>query len=51
MPARISPAPEHVGRVTIAFGKGRKSRTVTLNWKACKAIKSYLGLRPKLATA
>lgn len=50
LPARISPDPEHVGRVTIACGKGRRSRTVTLNWKACKAIKSYLGLRPKLAS-
>ena len=29
-------------------GKGRKERTVTLNWKACKAIKAYLAIRPNV---
>jgi integrase/recombinase XerC len=27
-------------------GKGRKQRTVTLNWTACKAVKAYLAVRP-----
>ncbi|MGH2530933.1 MAG: tyrosine-type recombinase/integrase [Thermomicrobiales bacterium] len=37
--------PGSVGAVH-AHGKGRKERTVTLNWKACKAIKAYLAVRP-----
>jgi len=37
-----------VGSVRI-LGKGRKHRTVTLNWKACRSIKAYLEVRPKLA--
>lgn len=28
-------------------GKGRRERTISLNWKACKALKSYLAVRPK----
>src|SRR5205823_3257203 len=34
LPAKISREDGHVGSVRI-FGKGRKDRTVTLNWKAC----------------
>lgn len=37
--------PGSVGAVHV-HGKGRKERTVTLNWKACKAIKTYLAVRP-----
>lgn len=37
---------EMFGSVTI-HGKGRKTRTVTLNWKACRAIRSYLAVRPR----
>ncbi len=37
---------EDLGSVTIQ-GKGRRTRTVTLNWKACRAIRSYLAIRPK----
>jgi site-specific recombinase XerD len=28
------------------IGKGRKDRTLTLNWKACRAIRDYLATRP-----
>jgi site-specific recombinase XerD len=28
------------------LGKGREQRTVTLNWKACKAVRTRLGVRP-----
>lgn len=47
LPARISQEPGHTGSVQV-LGKGRKARTVTLNWRVCKAIKSYLAVRPKV---
>ena len=43
--ARITADPGNIGQVTIA-GKGRKQRTVTLNWKACQALKAYYAVRP-----
>ncbi len=46
LPARISKEPEGAGCVRI-LGKGRRERTVTLNWKACKAVRAYLTVRPK----
>jgi site-specific recombinase XerD len=45
LPAKISHDPVHVGAVHV-LGKGRKDRTVTLNWRACKALKLYLLVRP-----
>jgi integrase/recombinase XerC len=45
LPAKISKEPGYVGSVTV-LGKGRKQRSVTLNYKACRAIKNYLGSRP-----
>jgi site-specific recombinase XerD len=47
LPAKVTKDEGNVGSARI-FGKGRKERTVTLNWKACKAIKSYLQIRPKV---
>lgn len=47
LPVKISRDEGHVGSVHI-HGKGRKDRTITLNWKACKAIRSYLAVRPKV---
>src|SRR5215212_1656606 len=47
LPAKISKDNGNVGFVHIK-GKGRKERTVTLNWKACKAIKAYLAVRPRV---
>jgi integrase/recombinase XerC len=29
------------------LGKGRKSRTLTFNWRACRAVRAYFGIRPK----
>lgn len=46
LPAKISREDGHVGSVHI-YGKGRKDRTVTLNWKACRAIKAYFAIRPR----
>lgn len=44
LPTKITKDPGNVGSVRV-FGKGRKERTVTLNWRACKAIKAYLAVR------
>jgi site-specific recombinase XerD len=38
------------GKVSV-HGKGRKQRTVTLNWKACRALKAYLVVRPDVENA
>ncbi|MGB3346892.1 MAG: tyrosine-type recombinase/integrase [Candidatus Humimicrobiia bacterium] len=46
LPKKITKEPFNVGSIHI-IGKGRKERTITLNWKACKAIKTYLKVRPK----
>ncbi len=48
LPAKVGRDKDGAGSVRI-LGKGRKERTVTLNWKACKALKSYLATRPKLS--
>lgn len=37
--------PSSIGAVRVK-GKGRKERSVTLNWKACQAIAAYLAERP-----
>ncbi len=47
LPVKITREEGNVGSVHI-MGKGRKDRTVTLNWKACKAIKAYQQVRPRL---
>jgi site-specific recombinase XerD len=46
IPAKITKDPQNAGSVTIS-GKGRKQRTITLNWKACKALSLYLSVRPR----
>ncbi len=46
LPARISKELGNVGSVRV-LGKGRRQRIVTLNWKACKALKAYLAVRPQ----
>jgi site-specific recombinase XerD len=45
LPTKISKEPGYVGSV-IVLGKGRKQRSVTLNYKASRAIKNYLSVRP-----
>ena len=44
LPTKISKEPGFVGSVTV-LGKGRKQRSVTLNYKACRAVKDYLSIR------
>ena len=45
LPPKVTRDAGNVGRVTVQ-GKGRRTRTITLNWKACKALKAYLAVRP-----
>lgn len=47
LPARISRDAGNVGSLRV-HGKGRKERIVTLNYKACRALKAYLAVRPKI---
>ena len=44
LPAKIDR--QHTGAVHV-HGKGRKERTITLNYKACRALRNYLQMRPK----
>jgi len=48
LPARVGKEKEGVGSVRV-LGKGAKERTITVNWKASKAIKSYLAPRPNIS--
>ncbi len=48
LPTRINRDPANTGRMFIA-GKGRKQRTLPLNFKACHAIKAWLAARPAIA--
>jgi len=45
LPVKISKDEGGTGAVHVQ-GKGRKERAVTVNWKAARAIKSYLAVRP-----
>jgi len=47
LPARVSRDEGNVGSLRV-HGKGRKDRVVTLNYKACRALKAYLAIRPKV---
>lgn len=49
LPPKVSKDKEHAGSVLVR-GKGRKERTITLNWKACHAVKSYLAVRKDAPT-
>ena len=47
LPPRINRDPENTGSIHIR-GKGRKERTLPLNYKACRALKAWLGIRPEI---
>lgn len=49
LPTKITPDPEDTGLITVR-GKGRKTRTIPLNYKACRAVKSWLRVRPDYGT-
>ena len=42
---RITQSPDTIGRLHI-LGKGRKDRWIPLNYKACRALKTWLKARP-----
>ena len=46
LPAEISPDPENVGYLTVRVGRGHKRRTIPLNHKVCRALHTYLEVRP-----
>lgn len=48
LPPRINRDPTNTGKIFIR-GKGRKNRTLPLNYKACQAIKTWLSARPEIA--
>jgi integrase/recombinase XerD len=50
LPQKISKDAGNVGSLFIRKGKGRKDRVITLNYKACRAIKAYLAVRPSVET-
>ena len=45
LPARPTPEPDNVGFATVTRKGGRRD-TIPLNYKACKALKTWLALRP-----
>ncbi len=47
LPPRINRDPSNTGSIFIR-GKGRKSRTLPLNYKACRALKAWLRIRPDI---
>ncbi len=47
LPKRVSRDPTNTGTLFV-HGKGRRERTITLNYKACKAIKAWLKIRPNV---
>jgi site-specific recombinase XerD len=47
LPLRINRDPANTGSIVIQ-GKGRKQRTLPLNYKACRAIKAWLAIRPDI---
>jgi integrase/recombinase XerD len=46
-PPRINSDPANTGSIFIQ-GKGRKQRTLPLNYKACRALKAWLTVRPNI---
>lgn len=48
LPAKTAKDENGVGALVIREGKGRKGRVLSLNYKACKALKSWLKVRPQI---
>lgn len=50
IPIKLTKDGNGAGSLLIRNGKGRKERMLALNYKACKALKSWLRVRPKIDT-
>src|SRR5690606_37332707 len=50
LPNRITRDPENVGLLKVR-GKGRKERTLPLNYKVCRALRQWLKARPSVDTS
>jgi site-specific recombinase XerD len=48
LPAHITHHPDDTGTVYVA-GKGKKERSIDLNFKVCQALKAWLAVRPAIA--
>lgn len=48
LPARIKRDPSTVGILHVRAGKGRRDRDLALNYKACRALRAYLKVRPEV---
>jgi len=47
LPALVNHEPQNIGLLRVLGGKGRKDRTLPLNYKAIKSLKAYLRVRRK----
>lgn len=50
LPTKINADPGNVGELIVRQGKGRKDRVLSLNYKVCRVLKTYLKLRPQVST-
>jgi len=50
LPNKINADPGNVGELVVRQGKGRKDRVLSLNYKVCRVLKTYLKLRPQIPT-
>src|SRR5215213_7909041 len=48
LPERMPRGEKVLGQLTVRSGKGRKERRITLNDPACRALRSYLAIRPNV---
>src|SRR5215211_3262348 len=46
LPEKMPRGEKVLGQLTVRSGKGRKERRITLNDPACRALRSYLAVRP-----
>lgn len=51
LPEKMPRSEKVLGQLTVRSGKGRKERRITLNDPACRALRSYLAIRPKVDDA
>lgn len=50
LPTKINADPGNTGELVVRQGKGRKDRVLSLNYKVCRVLKTYLKLRPPIST-